>query len=389
MTSSTTTCIATCPDALGEVLVRQLQELGARDVRQGYRMVEFQADKEVLYRALLNLPTASRILQVVREGPAGSPEALFQQASRVPWDRWLPAGVSYKIDAIAGDRGPGAMPSSLISKKVREGLLDWYRHHKIPPPVVDLQEPRLRLSAFVYGHRVVLSLDLAGKALHKRGYRVRSHPSPLKETLAAGLLQLAGYTGAENFYDPFCGSGTLAIEAAYLALSKGCLIHRKKGEFGLEHLRIFDSSLWRRIQDETRRQKRGHPPAGLFAADIEGRFVEDARQNALQARVERHIQFHQGSFFERAPPAPTGILVSNLPYGERLDETMSKELYQEIGNTLKRRYGGWKAALLVAEDSPWKFIGLRPSRRIPVLNGSIRCRLLLFEIYDGSRREKG
>ena len=219
--------------------------------------------------------------------------------------------------------------------------------------------------------------------------------APLKETLAAAMLHLSEwsqyYKEGKPFYDPMCGSGTILIEAAYIAMNKAPLIHRKKGEFSLEALRDFDYQLWRQTQDQVRQQKYAAPEQGIFGSDINRKFVEITKSHALRARVERHITVESADFLKRKAPCSPGILVCNLPYGERLEgqgsETI-KEFYQEIGNTLKRNYSGWKVALLAAEDAPFKFIGLRPSRKIPLLNGSIKCKLLIFEMYQGSKKTK-
>lgn len=234
----------------------------------------------------------------------------------------------------------------------------------------------------------MLSLDTSGKSLHKRGYREPGHPAPLKETLAAAILSFAGYDGSQAFLDPMCGSGTLAIEAAMMAVRKAPHIHRRKGEFRFEWLKDFDRALWRAVQDRVRAEKLATPPAPVVASDIDERYVEMARKSALKARVERYVTFGTRRFQDVVPPAERGILATNLPYGDRIGGTEGdiQRLYGEVGDTLKRRFSGWHAAILAAEASPYKAIGLRPSRSIRLMNGSIPCRLLLFELYEGSRR---
>ena len=173
-----------------------------------------------------------------------------------------------------------------------------------------------------------------------------------------------------------------------MALDKGALIHRKKGQFAFENFANFDSSMWRHVQDACRSQKLDEPKAELFSSDINRSYIDAARDNALRARVEKYIQFRSGSFFNLEAPADSGLLISNFPYGERIGSRGEEELiefYKRVGDTLKQKYAGWTAALLVGEDTPHKFIGLRPKRRIPIDNGGIPCRLLIFQMYSGKK----
>jgi putative N6-adenine-specific DNA methylase len=295
----------------------------------------------------------------------------------------------YLIEGVPADRGVEFMRSNDISKKVREALQDSFMKHLGKIPKVNLEEPKVVIVAFLQGGRCILSFDTAGKALHKRGYRGPGHPAPLKETLAASILMLAGYDGSQTLVDPMCGSGTIAIEAAMLALGKPPQIHRKKGQFLFEWLKDFDHKLWRVVQEEARGERRAAPPAAIYAADMSRSYVDMAQKNALKARVEKHITFKSAKFQDWEKPAETGLIVANLPYGERLERGDNQDklvaLYKEIGDTLKHKFSGWRAVLLAAEDSPYKFIGLKPKRKIPILNGSIRCKLLIFEMWEGGR----
>ncbi|SME88039.1 THUMP domain-containing class I SAM-dependent RNA methyltransferase [Pseudobacteriovorax antillogorgiicola] len=383
--------IATCPLEIQDLVAAELRTQGGTKIRSGFKAIQFEAKEENIYRMHLGLRTVSRLLKVLKTGSGSSLAIITNQASKVKWDDYLNESTSFLIEGVAGDRGPKAPSSTQISKAVRFGLEQYYQRKGLQKPRVDLKNPKAKIIAFVHEQRLTISIDTSGKTFHKRGYKLESHPAPVKETLAAAILSAAGYDGSENLYDPMCGSGTIAIEGAYISLDKAPLIHRKKGEFALENLKDFNYQLWRSVQDEVRQSKRGEAPAGIYASDISGEFVEMARSHALRARVEKHIQFKHGSFFELQPPCDPGLLVCNLPYGERLDgqgQESIKDFYQEIGNTLKRQYSGWRVALLAAEDAPYKFIGLRPSKKIPLLNGSIRCKLLIFEMYRGSRKGK-
>ena len=383
--------IATCPEETKAVLVAELEALGVTGIEPSYRAVAFEATPRQFYEAHLKLRTASRILKVIKDVPARTAEMLFSQVRRIPWHELFAVERTFLVEGVPGDRGPEHLRANDISKKVREGLQDCFQRHVGKLPKVDLKEPKVVIVAFLAGGRCMLSFDTSGKALHKRGYRGEGHPAPIKETLAASLLLLAGYDGTQPFLDPMCGSGTIAIEAAMIALQKAPQIHRPKGQFLFEWLKDFDKDLWRTVQDEVRSARLAEPPQVVAASDLSQPYVELAKKNALRARVEKHLQFSVGKFQDVKPPAPTGILVANLPYGERLskgNEADLKLLYKEIGDSLKKNFSGWRAALLAAEESPYKFIGLKPTRRIPVLNGSISCRLLIFDMYAGTKRPK-
>jgi 23S rRNA G2445 N2-methylase RlmL len=172
-------------------------------------------------------------------------------------------------------------------------------------------------------------------------------------------------------------------------LGKAALIHRKKGEFGFERLVFFNPKVWRTVQEECREQKRDQLPAPIFASDISANYLEAAKENALRARVEKYMEFSKADFFEAKPPFKSGLLITNLPYGERIKGEFSgddESFFKAIGDKLKRDFAGWRAAILAAEESPWKFIGLKPSRKIKLLNGSIPVRLLVFDLYQGSKK---
>ncbi len=380
--------IATCPEETKDVLTAELLALGATRPEPSYRAVHFEADARVFYEAHLKLATASRILRVIKDVAAKTPEMLRSQARRVHWSELFAVERGYLIEGVAGDRGPGCMTSNEISKAVREGLQDAFMNQLGKIPKVDLKEPKVVIVAFVRNGRCMLSFDTCGKALHKRGYRLDGHPAPVKETLAAAILRYAGYDGTQTLLDPMCGSGTIAIEGAFMALHKAPQIHRKKGEFLFEWLKEFDHKMWREVQDEVRLERLAQPAAKVIATDIAPRFVEMARANALRARVEKDMEFDTMRFQDQTAPAPTGILVANLPYGERLEKGSPdlETLYKEIGDTLKKQFSGWRAALLAAEDSPFKAIGLKPTRKIPLLNGAIPCKLLIFDLYSGTKR---
>jgi len=380
--------IATCPEETKPALVRELQSLGVTDLVPGFRAVSFEAGDGLFYELHLKLRTASRILRVIKEVPAKTPAMLFSQARRIRWCELFDAQHGFLVESLGADVDGGGMAPKQVITQVRESIRDVFSREQGRVPPIDLEEPRVVVVAHVAQGRCMLSLDTSGKSLHKRGYREQGHPAPLKETLAAAILIMAGYDGTQPFLDPMCGSGTLAIEAAMMAVRKAPRIHRKKGEFHFEWLKDFDRALWRATQDRVRAEKLEAPPAPVVASDIDAGYVAMAQKSALKARVEKYMTFATRRFQDAEPPAERGILVTNLPYGDRIGsrEGDIRLLYEEVGDTLKQKFSGWQAAILAATASPYKAIGLKPSRAIPLMNGSIPCRLLLFELYAGSRR---
>ena len=380
--------IATCPEETKPALLHELEALGATDLVPGFRAVSFESSDDLYYQLHLKLRTASRILRVIKEVPAKTPAMLYSQARRIHWCDLFDAQHGFLVESLGADAEGGGMPPKQVITQVRESIRDVFGREQGRAPVVDLAEPRVVVVAHLAKGRCMLSLDTSGKSLHKRGYREQGHPAPLKETLAAAILIMAGYDGSQAFLDPMCGSGTLAIEAAMMAVRKAPRIHRRKGEFYFEWLKDFDRQRWRATQERVRAEKLEAPPAPIVASDVDAAYVAMAQKSALKARVEKYMTFATQRFQDAQPPAERGVLVTNLPYGDRIGsrEGDLRILYEEVGDTLKQKFSGWQAAILAAAASPYKSIGLKPSRTIPLMNGSIPCRLLLFELYAGSRR---
>ena len=380
--------IATCPEETKPALVLELETLGARSIVPAYRAVAFEGREALVYELNLKLRTASRVLRVVREVPAKSPAMLRSQVRRIHWNELFDARHGFMVASQGDDEDRGGMAPKQSITQVREGIREVFERAHGVAPAVDRSSPKVVVVAHLRRGRCTLSFDTSGKSLHKRGYRESGHPAPLKETLSAAILTMAGYDGSQAFMDPMCGSGTIAIEAAMIAIRKAPQIHRKKGEFNFEWLKELDRDLWRATQDRVRAEKLAAPAAPVVASDINEAYVAMAKKSALDARVERYMTFGSGRFQEAEPPAATGILVTNLPYGERIGSSDGDivRLYEEVGDTLKKKFSGWQAAILAAAASPYKAIGLKPRRSIALMNGSIPCKLLVFELYAGTRR---
>ncbi len=377
--------VATCPEETKDALLQELVALGVRDIEPLFRAVAFTADERQFYEAHLKLRTPSSILRVLKVVAAKTPVMLYSQAQRINWPSLFDAQHSFKVEVVGADqRGP--LGSKAVLTQVREAIREVFQFKLGKVPKVDADDGRVTVVAFMDKGRCTLGLDTTGKSLHKRGYRESGHPAPIKETLAASLLVLAGYDGTQAFMDPMCGSGTIAIEAALMAVKRPPLLLRKKGDFAFEWHKDFNRGLWREVQESARAAIVEQCAMPLVASDVEAKYVAMTQKSALTARVERNMTFATQRMQDATPPAATGLLVSNLPYDERLSESNLRQLYEEIGDTLKQRFSGWRAALLVVDASPHKFIGLKTTQRIPILNGNIPCKLLVFDLYAGSKR---
>jgi len=381
--------IATCADEIKGVLAAELAQLGVQDPRPIYRGVAFEASLEIGYRAHLWLRTASRIQRIVADLPARSAEELESAAAAISWPAWLLDRYPFTVSPILTDADAKGVGEPAVQASVASAVARGFAAAGASAPRFDPKaKTPATLMAHLRGGVCTLGLDTAGRALHKRGWRLPGHPAVLKETLAASVLLLAGYDGSETLLDPMCGSGTLAIEGAYIALNKAPLVHRGKDDFGFEHQAGFDRALWRRVSDQARAAKRPAPPAPIFASDIRQAYVELAQKTALRARVEKHMAFSTACFQDLKPPAPNGLVVANLPYGERIGALPA--LYQEVGRTLRERFSGWRAALLIPAEAPVEALGLRLEREVApsafssvaLKNGALDVRLLLF----GSKR---
>ena len=368
--------IATCPHETVAVLAAELSALGIQDQNTFHRGIAFNADLETAYRAHWVLRTASRIQRVVGEFAAPDINALRTELQNIAWPEWLRSHRLFTVAPALTDHHAQALGEQAVIASVVESIQNGAFEKSAPRFAPEADNP-ITIVLFIRNGSCVLGIDTAGRALHKRGWRTMGHPAVLKETLAASILLLAGYTGEQPILDPMCGSGTIAIEAAYIALNKAPLIHRGKDDFALEHLAGFDRALWRRVSDQLRNAKKTALPAPIYASDIRAEYVEMARASALRARVEKHLVFSVKAFQDWVPPEPSGLLIANLPYGERIGAGVINALYRDIGSLIKQRFSNWSIALLVPNDAPIHLLTLKTHKEIALMNGTLPVKLLL------------
>lgn len=375
--------VATCSRGLEEVLAGELAGLGYPGAVAGRGSVSWRGDDRAVVRANLWLRSATRVLVTLAQGPADDRDALYGLASSIAWEELVGPRQTVVVD-VAG-KGSAFASAGFAALTVKDALVDRLRARRGERPDVDRRDADVRVHLHLSGERAALALDSTGEPLAHRGYRPRGGPAPLSETLAAGILLLAGCDGSRPLLDPMCGTGTIAIEAALLATGTAPGLQRR---FAFERWGFLPAALLREERSAARGLRRPAPQP-VVASDRDRRAVAAARHNAAAAGVAEAVRVERRELSELKPPGPASVIVSNPPYGIRLgDATTLPALYRAIGDALKTRGTGCTAWLLVGDRKLAGAIGLRPQRRVVLFNGPIECRLLRFDLYAG-RREAG
>jgi putative N6-adenine-specific DNA methylase len=370
---------APCPRGLEALLAAELDCLGARDTAAVPGGVAFGGDWRVCYRANFWSRLASRVLWRVTEFSYGREDDVYAAARDVDWPALFAVERTLRVNVTA-QKSP-LKSLEFITLRIKDAICDRFRDVLGRRPSVERTRPDVRVHAFLEQRRAALYLDTSGEPLFKRGWRGETVQAPLRENLAAGLIMLSGWKPGEPLLDPMCGGGTLLIEAA--AMARGRAPGAKRG-FGFEKLHGFDPALWGRVRAE---QADAAPHLALYGSDSDPVAIAAARRNLAAAGVERWVRLEQCDVLERAAPASAGVMIANPPYGERIgDLERLAAFYPRLGDALKRRFAGWRCFFFTADRRLEKLIRLAPTRRTPLYNGPIECRLYEFEIVAGARR---
>lgn len=379
-----TTYIAKTLFGLEQVLADELTALGATGIEPHNRAVSFMGDKAMLYKANLWLRTATRILAPIHTATAFNEDSLYKAALQVDWGQYLSLDQTFAIHASINSK---LFNHTLyVSQKVKDAIADQFRRRHGQRPNVDTDNPNVTIQVHVYNDQVTFFLDSSGESLHKRGYKVSIYKAPLSECLAAGMILLSGWDAKQPLYDPMCGSGTLLTEAALIARNIAPGLYR--ADFGFTHWPDFDKALFTRIQKEARAAERENP-VRIFGSDVSMQALAEAKDNLDSAELEDAVELKQVAFEQGAAPAESGMIITNPPYGDRIEKDDIVAFYKTIGDTLKQRYNGWQAWILSGNLEALKFVGLRPSRKIPLFNGPLECRFNRFDLYAGSKKGGG
>lgn len=371
---------------LEEVLAGELIELGANNVQIERRAVSFTGDLRMLYTANFCLRTASRILVPIATFKAKNTDNIYEQAKQIDWAQYMNTRTSFAIDAtVYSDL---FRHSQFVTYRVKDAVVDWWMEHGGVRPNVQLTNPDIYLNVHIGGDTVTISLDSSGESLHKRGYRVANTQAPINEALAAGMLLLAGWKGQSDFYDPMCGSGTLLIEAALIARNIAPGIYRKG--FAFEKWANFDADLFEEVySDDSREREFTHK---IYGSDAGFYAVQTAQKNIQSANLQRDIEVKQIRVQELKTENGKGktegaLVMMNPPYGERLSKDKNVlQLYQDIGTTLKHQFCGATAWIISSNDEALKCVGLRPAKRIRLINGDLDCLFNQYVLFSGDRK---
>ena len=376
------TFFVTCPRGLEAVLETELAQLGANDISAVDGGVRCAGELKLSYAINLESRIASRVLWQLAHRPYKSERDIFEAVRALPWSDWFDVASSIRVD-VSAIRAP-VKSLDFVTLRVKDAVCDAFRAACGARPDVDTRAPDVRIQAFLSATHATVYLDTSGEALFKRGYRTTTGEAPLRENLAAGILKLSGWTPDATLLDPMCGSGTFLCEAALIALDRAPGLERS---FGFEKLLNFDAAAWRKLNDAARARVRNPDALAIHGSDRYGDALGLARTNLAALGVERLVTLKQAEVTEMPPPAPSGVIVTNPPYGVRLDESEAlAALYPRLGDALKKKYAGWTAYIFTADLRLPKLIGLAPSRRTPLYNGALECRLFEFKLVAGSMR---
>jgi putative N6-adenine-specific DNA methylase len=378
---------ASCPRGLEEELCKELDSLGAADIVPASGGVGFISDMPTGWKINLWSRLAIRVLWRVGEGHYKKEEDLYQAALALDWPSWFDVNRTIAVTTV-GKNSP--LPSlNFVSLRIKDAICDRFREACGERPSVNTRKPDIPLTLFLSSDRYNLYLDLSGEPLNRRGYRVQPSGAPLNENLAAGMLLLSGWTPGTPLYDPMMGGGTILLEAAMMSLNIAPGLRR---HFAFENLKTFDRIEWLRLHKDAEAAVLERQPLPIFGSDIDPAMVRAAGLNLRAAGLFDCVRLMEADFLNVDPPTESGYIVSNPPYGVRMDLPGSSEedlgpFYKEIGDNLKQHFPGWTVCLLSADPELPKRIGLQTSRRIPLYNGPLECRLVEYRLVAGSNRK--
>lgn len=366
---------------LEPVLAEELTNLGANNVEIGRRMVSFTGGKELMYRANFQLHTAIRILKPICRFKACNADDVYDNVKNIDWGEYMDNKTTFAVDSVVFS--DEFRHSKFVAYKVKDAIADQFREKTGERPNVSVTNPDLRLHIHIADEDATLCLDSSGESLHRRGYRQESVEAPLNEVLAAGMILMTGWRGETDFIDPMCGSGTLLIEAALIARNISPGVFRK--EYAFEKWSDFDEELFDKIynDDSGEREFIHH----IYGYDIDPKAVGKARLNVRAAGLTQCVTIEQQDFKDFSKPEEEAIIVTNPPYGERISTPDLLATYKMIGERLKNAFAGNTAWVLSYREECFDQIGLKPSIKIPVFNGSLECEFRKYQMFEGKFRD--
>ena len=374
---------APCPRGLERALADELAQLGAREIAPAEGGTGFAGEFALCYAVNLHSRIASRVLWRLAEASYRNEHDIYEAARALDWAQWFDARRTLRVDVTA-IRSP-VKSLDFVTLRVKDAVCDAFRAAGHPRPDVDTRAPDVRIQAFLTREAVTFYLDTSGEPLFKRGYRTAAGEAPLRENLAAGILALAGWRPDTPLLDPMCGSGTFLTEAAMIACG---MAPGGRRVFGFEKLARFDAKRWTALRERALTETRTPASICIYGSDRYGDVLKLARENLATLGVAQAVSLKQANVLEMPPPAPAGVIVANPPYGVRLSEQDElAAFYPQLGDALKKKYAGWTAYILSADMRLPKLIGLKATKRTPLFNGALECRLFEFKLVAGSMRK--
>jgi len=373
---------ASCPRGLEALLAEDLSAIGVKDLKAIPGGVHFAAEWPACYAANLHSRIATRILWRVAHGRYAKEDDIYKLALDCEWPKWFAATQTIRVDVTAVKSPLKSL--EFITLRIKDAICDRFRADTGKRPSVDTREPDVRTHGFITADECTLYIDTSGAPLYQRGLRQKTVEAPLKENVAAGIIRLSGWQPGTPLIDPMCGSGTFLIEAAQIALNIAPGAGR---EFGFQRLKNFQLPAWKTMLDAAMDAEKPAKFAQIYGSDISPGSVRAALANLDRAGLLPAVKLTTGDLLEIGAPAENGIMIANPPYGERLSEQDElAAFYPLLGTALKRKFAGWNCYLLTADLRMPKLMRLTPSKKTPLYNGAIECRVFEFKMVAGSNR---
>jgi putative N6-adenine-specific DNA methylase len=383
MTKNASRFLASTFFGLEQVLAEELLQLGAENIQTHNRAVSFTGDKKLLYQANLKLRTALRILTPIASFNVNDQHALYKGAKDITWENYLEPNGTIYIHAISNH--PAFNNTMFVAQKVKDAIADRFREKSGQRPSIDKHIPDLQIQVHISNDKCTISLDSSGVPLYKRGYRKDTGEAPINEILAAGMVMLSKWDTSKTLIDPMCGSGTVLIEAAMYALNIAPGLYRNF--YAFQNWKDYDHELWQQVTDEAKKQI-VQKKINVIGCDKSQNMLFKAIANMETCNLDDVIQLNKSDFYEYEPPTDGGWVITNPPYGERLgDPDKIVSLYKEMGDVLKKKYSGYEAWIVSSNIDALKKVGLYASRKITLFNGPLECKLMRYQLYQGSKKD--
>ena len=379
----TFTIIVKTMAGLEAILAHELRGIGVALPELLTRAVQFKGNTELMYKANFLCRTALRVLKVVSVSEVRDEDELYKAVQGIDWSEYITADQTLAVNAVVNQHK--ITHSLYAALKTKDAIVDQFRDKTGKRPSVDLENADLRINLHLSGDRCTISLDSSGDSLHRRGYRKVQGEAPISEVLAAGMVMLAGWKGQTPLFDPMCGSGTILTEA--LMIARNIPAGHFRNGFDFEKWKNFDSQLWEKIKTDGRAGINDNKFT-ILGSDQSMRAIDATRVNLKSAGFSEDIKLKIINFQDSHPEAENGTIITNPPYGERMQKEDLNGFYSMIGDVLKKKYSGYEAWLITSDFSALKSVGLKPSKKATLYNGPLECRFVKYELYSGSKKAK-